>query len=335
VVTSYDVAQRVGVSQTTVSRALRGHPSVLPATRAAVVAAAVELGYTVNSSARSLATRRTDTIALVLADADNLFYHQLIQLMHRAITRRGRRMLIVRESPDTTPSSDLAMLDDVDVDGAVFASATQGSSTESRFAARGLPLVLFNRDAPGLSADVLLPDDERGCALVVEHLTSLGHRRMGLVTGTPDTTSGRQRAEAFVGALRERGIAVDARFRGSGALEHAVGVDFGRRVLAEPDRPTALFCGSDTLAYGVLDAAASLGLDVPGDLSVVGFDDLEPSRWHMIGLTTIRQPLADMVEDAADVLVSRIDASDAPFRRTVYDVELIERTTTGPPGAVG
>lgn len=326
-VNSYDVARRVGVSQTTVSRALRGHPSVLPETRAAIVAAATELGYVVNSSARSLATRRTNSVALVVADVDNLYYHELIQLMHRALTRRGQRMLIVRDSVSSDGSE---ALDHLDVDGVILASAAQGSATARGPAARGLPLVLFNRDAPGLDADLLLPDDVAGCELVAGHLTDLGHRRIGMITGTPDTTSGRQRADAFRSALANRGIALPDGLFSFGRLEHASGSDLGTAMLTGCRPPTAIFCGSDTLAFGVLDAAAALGLSVPDDVSVVGFDDLKPASWRMIGLTTVRQPLAQMVDDAVDILHDRIELQDTAPQHRTYPVELVVRSTTGP-----
>lgn len=333
-VTSVDVAEFAGVSQSTVSRVLNDDPAVRPATREKVLAAAAELGYVVNVSARSLVTRRTRTVGLVVADTANLFYPQIIHLMNRELAARNYQMVMIRESLEASGSLAGAALQELPVDGAIFASATAGSLTVKRFKERNLPIVLFNRDDPSVNAEVLLPDDQSGCQQVADHLVGLGHKRIGLITGSWATTSGRQREEFFRSALEGHGLSLPGEMVERGFLDHDTGSALTRKLLAVPNPPTAIFCGSDMLAIGALDAAAELGVEVPGKLSVVGFDDLEPASWRMINLSTVHQPLDDMAREAVAMLVDHLEGrrEQRPGRK-VFPVELILRGTSAPPAS--
>jgi LacI family transcriptional regulator len=331
-VTSVDVARKVGLSQSTVSRVFRGDPSVHPATKEKVLDAARALGYVPNRAARALVTRRSQTVGVVVADLANPFYPRIIAAMQSELAQRGYRMALIRDPGETGGRSDVDVLQEAAVDGAVFLSAAKGSTAVRRFAQSGSPVVQMSRYDPDFPSDLVLPDDVRGAELLAEHLAALGHERIGLLTGPGETTSSMDRERSFREALGRRGMTLADGYLRRGSITHASGVAMARSLLQEDLPPTAIYGASDTLAIGALDAAAQLGIRVPEGLSVVGFDDSEPSGWSMINLTTVHQPLEEMARASVTLLLERLDGerTDEPARR-IFPVELVVRGTTAPP----
>lgn len=331
----YDVARAAGVSQTTVSRVFRGDTLVAERTRDHVMAVARRLGYAPNLAARTLTTNRAYTVAVITPDVVNPLYPQEITTLHGEFSAAGyRTMLLARGDVDADEDSaprDLDALRGRAVDGVVFAAATVESPAVAQFLESGMPLVLLHRDAERGEVDRVLSDDRAGCDLAAEYAVGLGHRRIGVLTGPPETSSGRARRQYFEEALAKLGCPLDPTYARWGSHSHETGFALAEELLELDPAPTAVLCGSDIVAFGVLDAARRRGLRVPEDLSVIGFDDIAMSSWSMIGLTTVRQPLEKMAKAAATTLLHRIEhPDDHTPRRRVFDVELIERGTSGP-----
>lgn len=327
----YDVARAAGVSQTTVSRVFRGDPLVRAGTRDHVLEVAQRLGYAPNAAARTLTTNRAQTVAVVTPDVVNPLYPQEITALQAAFSAAGYRVMLFNRGAESEGPQDLDALRGRVVDGIVFAAATVRSPLVAEFLDAGTPMVLLHRDIDGGAVDRVVVDDRAGCRLVAEYLVGLGHRRIGLVTGPPDTSSGRERSRHFTRALASLGHPLSPGRVRYGSHSHASGLAMGEELLTGDDAPTAILCGSDIAAYGVLEAAHRLGLRVPQDLSVVGFDDIAMSSWSMIGLTAVHQPLEEMARAAASTLLHRIEHPQEHVpRRRVFDVELVERRTAGP-----
>jgi LacI family transcriptional regulator, galactose operon repressor len=330
VVNGWDVARRAGVSQATVSRVMRGDSKVAPQTRELVLRAAEELGYAPDTAAQALITRRTSSVAVVVPDLANPLYPQLITAAQAELHAAGYRMFLLN-----------ARFGDVDehvrrlrgrtVDGVLLATSIIDSPTVAEFLRRGLPTALVIRGVEGVAADTFIADDETGCALAADHLTGLGHRRIGMISGPANTTSGRDRVRLFRVALRRDQVELPESLVAHSPYTFDSGAELALRLLGRAQRPTALFCASDVLAFGAVHAIRRAGLRVPGDVSVVGFDDVAMAGWEMIGLTTIRQPIEQMARESVRTLLGRISGEDAsPRRRHVFAVELVERGTTGP-----
>lgn len=331
--TSRDVAREVGVSQSTVSRALRGDPRVAPETLARVVETAQRMNYLPNSAARSLITKRAHTIGVVVADITNPFYPQLIDVLHDEFFLAGYRTVLLNERTEGRGADDvLPQIQGRSVDGIVFASATLDSPVVDDFAARGIPLVLLNRDIDAVDVDRVVSENLEGGRLAAHTLITLGHRRMALIAGPPNTSTGRDREAGFRAELADSGIEFDERLRRSGDYSHQSGYQWCLELLRLENRPTAIFCGNDVIAFGALDAASRLGLRVPEELSIIGYDDIAMSAWEIIRLTTISQPLTQMAKSAARMLITRLE-SNGPVeaRRRVFPASLVRRETTGPP----
>lgn len=326
--TGWDVAREAGVSQTTVSRTFRGDPRVAPKTRELVLEVASRLGYTPDPIARGLVTRRSGVVAVVVADITNPIYPALITTLHEQLRTRQLRMMLFKERDDGASPHDVLDLATSAVDGIVFASATVESEVVARFAHR-VPAVLISRDAPGVELDKVLPDDDGGCRAVARHLVELGHRRIGMIAGSRHTSSGRGRVDLFRAALDRLGVGLGDELIRRGDSTYDSGARCMNELLDHSERPTAIFCASDTMAITAMDVALRRGVRIPDDVSLVGFDDIPASGWAMIDLTTVRQPFEAMARDALDLLAKRMAGEDGPPRLHRHGVELVPRGTTG------
>jgi LacI family transcriptional regulator len=334
-VTGYDVARAAGVSQSTVSRALRGDARVVPETREHVLKVARELGYVVNLSARSLITRRTSTIAIVSGDLRNPAYPLLVQVLQEQFHARDHRVLLLSDHDEESGrfERDLDGLRGGLVDGIVYISARTDSTAVAELVDVGLPLVVLNRDVDGdlgRRVDRVTSDNVEGGRLLAAHLHAGGARRIAVVGGPADNPSLQRRAAGFTEELARLGSPLDPDLVRRGTVTPAFGVSAALELLSLPAerRPDAVFGETDYIALGVLDAAGRLGLDVPGDLQVVGYNDLEWAGWTMIDLTTVRQPMAEMARAAADALFSRMADPHGPQVVQNFGVELVPRGST-------
>ncbi|MFI5719610.1 LacI family DNA-binding transcriptional regulator [Nocardia sp. NPDC051750] len=330
-VTSVDLAAYLGLSQTTVSRVMRGDPAVAERTTKRVLAAARELGYVPNSAARSLVTKRARTVGVVVADLKSPFYPMVVDTIQHLLSERGYRIALIRD-PDVPEEVDsVDVLDPATVDGMIFVSARLKSRTVRRVLERNTPVVLLSRDDPTLSLEVVLSDDEGAGEMVIDHLTNLGHRDIAILSVPRDRTNGAAREDGARRALERRGIALSDDYVKRANLTHDHGMEMATSLLSLSHPPSAVFCVTDELAFATLDAAARIGVSVPEELSVVGFDDSPQAGWSMINLTTVHQPIEDMAAEAVRLLLARLDdnAIEEPGPR-VFPVRLQVRGTTGP-----
>jgi LacI family transcriptional regulator len=331
-VSSKDVAEISGLSQATVSRVFRKNTSVRPETRERVMEAARALGYLPNPAARSLVTRKTNTIGLVVADLANAYYPRIIDAMHTELASRGFRMALIRDRQADGVPDDSGILAEASVDGAVFMSAWHGSKTVADFVATGRPAVQTSRYDPQVPTDLILADETAAARLVVEHLAGLGHRRIALLAGSQDAASSVDRANAFRRAMKDAGLPLPEDYVRHVPIQHQAGCAAADELLAQDPRPTAIYGAADTLAIAAMDSATRNGLKIPQDISVVGFDDTEPSAWAMVNLTTVHQPLGEMARRAVGLLIDRLSrVREVPPEKIVFPVSLVVRGTTAPP----
>jgi LacI family transcriptional regulator, galactose operon repressor len=329
--TSHDVAARAGVSQSTVSRALSGDPNVSEVTRQRVIAAAAALDYTADAGARSLITRRTNRVGVVLSNITNPFYPLMVERLDLELARLGYGMILFRHED----SGDDALLGHVrsrSVDGLIFTSAVLGLSFADRLEESEIPIVFLNREIDDERFDRVVSDNVGGGRRAAELLVELGHERIALVSGPEDTSTARDRDRGFEETLAQRGRPLSPDLVTAGPYSHETGAAAFARFDEMKEPPTAIFCGNDVIALGVWDAAISAGRRIPEDVSVLGFDDIDMASWDAISLTTVRQPIHKMARTATELLVERLDGSyEGPGRRRVFPTELIFRRTVGPP----
>jgi LacI family transcriptional regulator len=317
------------VSQSTVSRALRGDPRVRPETRRLIEAAAERLGY--RWATAPAAQETTRTIGVVVADLTNPFFPSLLTPVHDELRLMGYRVVLFAERTDLrTGQEALGRLLDRSLDGVLVTTATLGWPLGQAMDGRRLPMVLLNRYVDSMDVDRVVADNHEGGRLAGRHLLELGHRRIGMIQGPSNTSTSRDRGAGFLEVLAEAGVEVDRSLALEGPYSHQSGYQHARTLLRVDDPPTALFCGNDIIAFGAVDAARSLGVDVPGEVSIVGFDDVPMAAWEAFQLTTVRQPLTEMACAAARMLAERIedDGRIGAGRERVFAASLVKRSTT-------
>jgi LacI family transcriptional regulator len=327
-VTSRDVAQLAGVSQPTVSRALRDDPRVSEATKERVRRAAERLGYVPSDVGRALSSGRTRRVGLLLTDLENQFYPHIIAPAFHQLESRGYQLMLHTEAEDNDVVAERLISNGLD--GVILATATIDSVVPLRLRDRGLPFVYFNRTTAAVQADSAVVDPVRGMAEAADALYELGHRQIAAILGPANTSTAVNREHALREALAHHGLSLPARYIHRGPFDTATGQAGAERFLGMAEPPTAIICGNDVVAFGALNAARSAGVDVPRDVSIVGFDDLPSASWPIIRLSTIAYDLDGMVRRAADLLIERIEGPARPVEESAFQSRLVMRDTLGP-----
>lgn len=312
-VTSVDVARHAGVSQSAVSRALSPQGTgVSDALRARVRASAATLGYRPNAHARSLISGRSRIVALLFSYLDNPFYALALERLCAGLQAQGYHALVFLE-PDTTAGVERAVADLLDyrVDGIITASVELSSQLTDEAHAFGIPVVMFNRvrEDPRLSS--VTADNVAGGRMAARHLLSLGRERLAVLAGWEGASTNRDREWGFGAELRDRGAALFARAVGHFDLARAAQAAREMFDVAPDRRPDALFVTNDYMAFPTLGVLRhELGLRVPGDVAVMGFDDVPLAAAPEYDLTTLRQPVGQMVDHAIRILLAELDGAE-------------------------
>lgn len=305
-VTSVEVARLAGVSQSAVSRCFTSGASVSPDMRARVLDAARQLGYRPNAIARGLTTRRSGLVGVVMGDLDGPFQPYLFERLTRGLATLGKQPLLIRAEPAGNGRPVPLPALDYQVEAVVVTAGSVSPDTVEEIRATGTPLLLYGRAVPGDGVDSVCCDNAAGARLVADALVAAGHRRIAYLAGRASAFAERERGPAFVAGLARHGLAPVATGRGDYGYDS--GYREALRLLAGSPRPDALFCGNDAMAFGALDAArTALGLRVPDDVSIVGFDDVPMAAWPSFDLATVRNPVDETVARLLTLLERRLE----------------------------
>jgi len=325
-VTSYDVARLAGVSQSAVSRCFKPGASVSKDKHAAVMQAAALLDYIPNAAARSLITRRSNMVALIITSQANLYYPELLAEVSHQFNARGKRVLLFTLQHEAEVDRVLADVWQYQVDG-VIAAARLSAEHIAEFDRRRMPLVLFNRMLRDHSVNTVTCDHAETGRQLVSRLAAAGHRQFGIIAGDESLSVAYERRRGACERIAELGL--PAPIIVPGQYDYRSGALGLKAIIAQLGGvPDAIICGSDVMAIGCLDCARhELGIEVPGQLSVAGFDAVEPSNWISYNLTTLRQPMPKMAAAAAELLCARINQHDTEVEKRVFSAQFIEGAT--------
>jgi DNA-binding LacI/PurR family transcriptional regulator len=319
------VAAQAGVSKSLVSLVLQNSPRVSEQKRQAVLEAMAELGYRLDPVARSLAERRTRTIGIVIDDLSNPWYVELLEGLRPVLHEHGLRPLLAdgRTEPDAVQA-----LSDLRVDGLVLVGTPTATAVDQvNGLTSSIPTVVAGTREPLLlTVDVVANDDYRGGRLATTHLLDLGHRRVAHIIGEGEV--GRLRRAGYEAVIADAGLAPVCV---PGDWTEATGRQVGYALLRYPDRPTAIFAANDLSAVGVLTAADDLGLRVPQDLSVVGYDNTVFAKLDRLSLTTIDSHIAEVGQLAGRTLTARLTGDTGTAGTRLLSPALVVRSSTGPP----
>jgi LacI family transcriptional regulator len=340
VTTIEDVARAAGVSAMTVSRVINRGKNVRESTRAAVLKAIEQLSYSPNTAARSLAAGQATHIGLLYANPSAAYLAQfLIGALHAARSAGVHLVIESCESEDADEQAEVTRrFATSDVEGVVLPPPlSESQPIMAELDAMGIPVVSVAMGAPREDSLNVRIDDHAAAMEMTRHLLDLGHRRIGFIKGHPNHIASHDRYRGFCDALTDAGIEAEKAPAEQGYFSYRSGLTAGERLLARADRPTAIFASNDDMAAATISVAHRMGLVVPDDVSIVGFDDtaLATSVWPE--LTTVKQPIAAMAEAALELLIadlrSRGGGTPRKFTERVLSHAMIIRESSGPPAA--
>lgn len=315
-----DVAKAAGVSLASASYAVNRTGSLGEDTRAHILKIAEELGYRQNLAARAARVGKSGALGLVVPDMTNPFFPSLAQSVVQRARQNGYSVFVTDTEGDRDQETAIIrQLIDRGVDGIVWFPVDDDNRLDRL--ALDIPIVVLDRTVHGF--ECIQADYSEGGRLAAEHLLSLGHTSIGLISGPSDVKSMRDRCDRAARAIAQSGKLA---FR----VENAFSIDLGRDAVEALDKreATAIFCAADLIAVGVLKHAKDAGLMVPNDLSVIGFDDIPWSAYCTPSLTTVEMPVDEMASEAVDTLLRRIDGEGESNRKVVFGVNLVEREST-------
>lgn len=324
-----EVAARANVSVSTVSKVLNGRSGVSSETRQRIEELLQDHRY----NRRGGKQQPAPLLEVLCYEIDSPFASDLLANIDQVARRRRIGMVLTgateRHLPEPSWVDDVLRRRPV---GIILVACVLPAKDKQRLRSRNIPLVMLDPAGnPGPDVPSIGSADWNGGYLATRHLIELGHRRIGIITGPQDMLASTARLSGYRAALDSAGIAGDPELIRPGEFHHADGLAEGRALLSLPDRPTAIFASSDLYALGVYEAARSLGHTIPGDLSVVGYDDLRIAQWAGPPLTTIHVPLLAMAEQAVELVTRLADEPDLTFTRLDIDTSLVVRASTGAP----
>jgi LacI family transcriptional regulator len=318
-----------GVSQSTVSRALAGDKRITDTTKALVERAARDAGYVPHALGRSLARRSTASIGIVIGDLANPYYPYLLSPITEAIEAAGYRpILFLAQSDEKAVFMGMA---NGSIDGAVITTSSVTSELPLMLADRHVPVVLINRDVDGLEIDRCLVDNVGGGLSLAHELVALGHREIALIMGPREYSTSRDRERGFAEGLAESGITMNEDLVWRGAFTYESGYEGMQRLFDSGRSFSAVFCANDVIALGAYNAALARHVSVPGNLTLVGFDDIPLASWDAFQLTTMRYDAVQMGQIGVRLVLERIASPDLAARSVRLVPQLTLRHTHGPP----
>ncbi len=326
---STDVARLAGVSQSAVSRAFSPGATVSVSTREKVRAAAAELGYRPNALASSLITKRTNIVALMTGDIANPHYARTINAFSLGLQERGLHVLLFSLVEGQSVEAAVEEVLKYRVDGVILISAALSTEVGDACAKVGVPVVLYNRYAGHSHVSSVRIENSAGGRVIADYLVDQGHQTIGFIAGTSVDPTSADREAGFTARVTERGASIVGRVDGDYTFDG--GRAAFRKLMAATNRPTAVFAASDLMAFGAMDAARyDLGMRVPDDVAIAGFDDLPAAAWPSYDLTTIRQPVEAMADAALSLLMDRVGSPTVSPRTQLVPGKLIVRGSTKP-----
>jgi LacI family transcriptional regulator len=326
-----DVAKQAGVAPITVSRVVNNSGYVSEKTRARVEAAIADLGYVPNVLARSLRSRRTDTLALILSDISNPFWTTVARGVEDAASDAGFNVILCNtDESEVEQDKYLRVLLQKQVDGVLLVPARSTLGPIQFVQSQDTPVVVLDRLIPDAQADTVRCDSEGGAHQLTRLLLSLGHRRIAVLSGPQGVSTAEDRVAGYRRALTEAGLGVDPALVYHGQFSLESGYTMTQQVLAVTPRPSGLFAGNNFIAIGALRALRDAGLQVPEDLAMVGFDDLPADLVVDPFLTVAAQPAYEMGRQATELLLARL-SGEAPeaYREIVLPTAIIVRRSSG------
>jgi len=307
--TSQDVAQIAGVSQSTVSRVFAGTANVSEKKRKKIMDAAAKLQYQPNAHARSLSSKKTTMIGIVMRNILNPFYSAVLEIFHNRLAPLGYHLIFIASENEEIQEREIRQLLEYSVEGVIITDALLSSSASQKLNHAGIAVILFNRYTEPLNSSAVFCDNYSAAKQIAAYLLEMGHRKLAFISGPSDTSTTIDRLEGFKEVLEEENIR--DLIIAPGPYTYESGFKSAQEILLTNKNIDCIFCGNDIIALGVMDAIRVIGLKIPEEVSVIGFDNIRMAAWPSYSLTTWEQPLEEMVDSTVELLLKEINNKEA------------------------
>lgn len=330
-----DIARECGVSIMTVSRVLNGKDCVKASTRAKILQSAERLNFEINTMARNFAQKRSGFVGVAFPFERLIGTNYLGEIFKGFQRAFGNTPWNLSMFDVYSPAFDSGrklekLFRSRRVDGLLIVAPNANETFFDTLTAAGMPLVVVGKSVNNTKVCSVSCDDYRGVQMNCAHLYELGHRRIAFVGGPEDFSVAQWRESAYLDFCREKGLDLPPHFLQRGNYSTESGRQAGLTLLGSGDRPTAIVAANDMMAFGVMESARRMNVSIPDELSVAGFDDLPAANEWFASMTTVHQPLFEMGQQGAEILLGSLNGGPAPHGRTVLPVSFISRTSTGP-----
>lgn len=323
--TSQDVAQIAGVSQSTVSRVFAGNTNVSEKKRKKILAAAEQLDYKPNAQARSLITRKTMMVGIIMRNLRDPFYSAVLEIFHTRLSPLGYQLIFINSENEEIQESEIAKLLEYNVEGVIVTDALLSAEAAKKLKRYGIVSILFNRYTDNLDSSAVYCDNYMAAKQIATYLVEMGHKSFAFISGPAHTSTTIDRLKGFKEVLNERNI-TDLTIE-SGSYTYESGFKSAQELVTRNKNIDCIFCGNDIIALGVMDAVRLVGLKIPEDMSIVGFDNIRMLGWTPYPLTTWEQPLEDMVTSTVELLLKEINDKNSKPQVVVMKGHLVIRNT--------
>lgn len=327
VYTSDDVAELAGVSQSTVSRVFAGGANVSEKKKKKVLEAAEKLNYQPNAIARGLSNRKTRMIGIVIRNFNNPFYSDVLATFYSTLSGMGYHLIFIDSENDEIQEEEIGKLTDYNVEGVIITDASLSSSAATRLSRKQIPVVLFNRYIENSNSNAVYCDNYLASRQIATYLVEQGHRSFVFISGPQNTSTTLDRKRGFEEVLTERGGL--ALFTESGEYTFESGFRIAQEVLSHNKKIDCIFCANDIIALGAIEAIKVMGLRIPQDISIVGFDDIAMAAWPSYSLTTWQQPVKKMVDAAIGLLMDDINGKLTKPQTVIVKGQMVVRGSVG------
>lgn len=324
------VAEKSGVSIATVSRVINNNPNVNPETRLRVEQVIKELKYSPNRVAKRLRNRNASSnlLGVLIPDIQNPFYVEVLRGIEDVASENKYALIMCNFSQDEKKQQMyLDILQSESVDGLIAAPTSEEDQKVTNLVKTGLPIVCVDRGLSNVDVDVVLVENRKGAYSAVDFLAKKGYKRIAYISGIPQIPSSRQREKGYVSALKDNGLDVDRELIKYGDSRHESGVELCKQLLDLPHPPDAIFTGNNLITLGALETIHKLGLKIPSEIAIVGFDDMYWSISLNPPLTAVRQPAYEIGRRAAEQLIARINDPSRPTISMIMKTELMIRNS--------
>lgn len=324
-VTIKDISRYSGVSTSTVSRVLTKNPRVSPEALKKVQEAIEVLGYIPNSAARSLVNKKRGMIGLIVPELENPYYTEIIHGVEETASKHGFGTALSCHMDSDVDRSSIFKLLELGVDGIIYAGPMQNDKLIEYLISQKIPYVILGRKLKDMDCSYVICDDYQSAYMATDYLLDLGHRKIAFLFGKKNSYSSIQKYEGYIAALSKRKIAFNEQLIRNGSLSYQGGYDAVRDLLEEKSEFTAILAGNDMMAIGARSALLEAGFEIPGDISLMGFDDIFWSKIEGIDLTTVYVPQYEMGSKCFEILMRRIENPESDDEHYILSGTLIER----------